>query len=273
MVRGRLLRGGFCPWGRVSAPGGEGGGGIPACTEADPPVNRMTNRCKNITLATTSLRPVIRMALIITDFPKVNKKGHMTFIMAVYENSVQKLWILSHLSELSDAPVTLTDTRCNLLTDLVVLHNNLINPLATDMDVTHGINCYNRIYVITSSDPDVIRSWIHPVQRLPSVTGTGTIDTINCACHFRIVSFSHRRENQGVNTHFGGSLNLTSHGLNLTEKNFTPVLGGMILMMLNITYPGTWMKMLSRHAGRQEISSCCTNGESGESVPCRWLSM
>ena len=34
------------------------GGGIPACTEADPPVNRMTNRCKNITLATTSLRPV-----------------------------------------------------------------------------------------------------------------------------------------------------------------------------------------------------------------------
>ena len=24
-------------------------GGIPPCTEADPPVNRMTNRCKNIT--------------------------------------------------------------------------------------------------------------------------------------------------------------------------------------------------------------------------------
>ena len=47
--------------GGVSAPGGDclplggcllwggvllrGGGGIPACTEADPPVNRMTNRC------------------------------------------------------------------------------------------------------------------------------------------------------------------------------------------------------------------------------------
>ena len=30
-------------------------GGIPACTEADPsPVNRMTNRCKNITLPQTS---------------------------------------------------------------------------------------------------------------------------------------------------------------------------------------------------------------------------
>ena len=31
-----------------------GMGGIPACTEADPPVNRMTNRCKNITLPQTS---------------------------------------------------------------------------------------------------------------------------------------------------------------------------------------------------------------------------
>ena len=30
------------------------GGGIPACTEADPPVNRMTDRCKNITLPQTS---------------------------------------------------------------------------------------------------------------------------------------------------------------------------------------------------------------------------
>ena len=28
-----------------------GGGGIPACTEADLPVNRMTDRCKNITFA------------------------------------------------------------------------------------------------------------------------------------------------------------------------------------------------------------------------------
>ena len=49
-----------CLPGGVSAPGG----GIPACTEADtPPVNRMTDRCKNITLATTLLRPVIKCAL------------------------------------------------------------------------------------------------------------------------------------------------------------------------------------------------------------------
>ena len=56
---------GGCPLRGVSAPRGPGdvsapGGGIPACTEADTPlVNRMTDRCKNITLATTSLRPVI----------------------------------------------------------------------------------------------------------------------------------------------------------------------------------------------------------------------
>ena len=57
--------GGRGAWSRgVSAPGGvpgpgEGcvsapGGCIPACTEGDPPVNRMTNRCKNIILPQTS---------------------------------------------------------------------------------------------------------------------------------------------------------------------------------------------------------------------------
>ena len=63
-----LVGRGVCSGGQVSAPGGclllggcllQGGCGITACTEADtPPVNRMTDRCKNITLATTSLRPV-----------------------------------------------------------------------------------------------------------------------------------------------------------------------------------------------------------------------
>ena len=43
-----------------------GGEGIPACTEADPPVNRMTNRSKNITLATTSLWPVINVNIYFT---------------------------------------------------------------------------------------------------------------------------------------------------------------------------------------------------------------
>ena len=59
-------------WGCVSGPGGCAcrrgtWGGVPAqgrCLPAGglpqtcPPVNRMTDRCKNITLATTSLRPV-----------------------------------------------------------------------------------------------------------------------------------------------------------------------------------------------------------------------
>ena len=70
-----LRRGGFCSGG-VSAPGGcllhggvcsgglsaRGVCGIPTCTEADiPPVDRITDACKNITLATTSLRPVINL--------------------------------------------------------------------------------------------------------------------------------------------------------------------------------------------------------------------
>ena len=34
-------------------------GGIPICTEADPPLRGQTDACKNITLATTSLQPVV----------------------------------------------------------------------------------------------------------------------------------------------------------------------------------------------------------------------
>ena len=59
--QGLSTLGGVCSGGVCSQ-----GGGIPACTEADTlPVNRMTNRCKNITLATTSLRPVINLILIL----------------------------------------------------------------------------------------------------------------------------------------------------------------------------------------------------------------
>ena len=60
---------GVCPGGCVCARGGgvtRGwgcvGGSIPACNEADiPPVNRITDRCKNITLPQT-LRAVKNMA-------------------------------------------------------------------------------------------------------------------------------------------------------------------------------------------------------------------
>ena len=49
LLGGCLLWGGVCSWG-VSAPWGVCG--IPACTEADtPPVDRITDACKNITLA------------------------------------------------------------------------------------------------------------------------------------------------------------------------------------------------------------------------------
>ena len=48
------ISGGGCASGELVLPGGCAswevcfwGGGIPACTEVDPPVNRMTDRCKN----------------------------------------------------------------------------------------------------------------------------------------------------------------------------------------------------------------------------------
>ena len=70
---GGLVLGGVCSQGvgvcsrGVSAPGGW----YPSMHWGrHPPVNRMTNRCKNITLATTSLRPV-KMTLRCYKFPTV----------------------------------------------------------------------------------------------------------------------------------------------------------------------------------------------------------
>ena len=68
---GCLLLGVSAPRG-VSAPGGSAPGGgclLPGglvsqhALRQTPPVNRMTNTCKNITLATTSLWPVIRTSV------------------------------------------------------------------------------------------------------------------------------------------------------------------------------------------------------------------
>ena len=70
--------GGWCTWSRGGVPGPGGGvylvpggctwsrGGVPGpggvylVRYSPPPVNRMTNRCKNITLAKTSFRPVTK---------------------------------------------------------------------------------------------------------------------------------------------------------------------------------------------------------------------
>ena len=52
LLSGGLLQGGVCSQGGCLplVPGGC----IPACNGANPPVNRMTDRCKNITLPQTS---------------------------------------------------------------------------------------------------------------------------------------------------------------------------------------------------------------------------
>ena len=60
---GCLLLGGVCFRGGLLL-----GGSIPACTEADPPINSMTDTSKNITLATTSLRPVIIITISLNNY-------------------------------------------------------------------------------------------------------------------------------------------------------------------------------------------------------------
>ena len=58
-------------WACQSGVGLPGGRYLPGgvCLRHTPPVNRMTDRCKNITLATTSLRPVIIISLKHRVFP------------------------------------------------------------------------------------------------------------------------------------------------------------------------------------------------------------
>ena len=57
---GTCLVQGVSGLGVVSGPGRSGRGGAVPGQILPPPVNRMTHTCKNITLATTSFRPVIK---------------------------------------------------------------------------------------------------------------------------------------------------------------------------------------------------------------------
>ena len=104
LLRGSTPKGGVCPHGAVCSCGGVcsggclllgGGGGIPACTEADPPVNRMPDTSKNITLATTSLRPVINSHNVFTKI----------------SNNTQHAYIIRHFKPV----VICTDSRCHVI--------------------------------------------------------------------------------------------------------------------------------------------------------------
>ena len=62
LPRGECASQGCASWGVVCFRGG----GVPACTEADPPVNRMTDSCNKITFA-TSLQMVIKEIRLLVD--------------------------------------------------------------------------------------------------------------------------------------------------------------------------------------------------------------
>ena len=94
---GCLLLGGVCSQGGYLLPRGsasQGGllpaGGIPACTEADPPINRITDTSKNITLATTSLRPV---SIVQIKFIKKFRLSHNFFKRSQNGNELPRSFI------------------------------------------------------------------------------------------------------------------------------------------------------------------------------------
>ena len=90
--------GGVCSW---------RGCGIPACTEADtPPCEQMTDRCKNITLATTSLRPVNFISdFTITFLPAPNHRRLVEELnLSMTKKYTYRNWflLLTHISIDSD---------------------------------------------------------------------------------------------------------------------------------------------------------------------------
>ena len=93
--RGGVLPGrGGSPWRGVVFPGGgvvlPGRGGGFSLLET-PPVNRMTDRCKNITLATTSLRPVIIICSGMNYWKLMTYKSMGTFTSGDSKRSKQKI--------------------------------------------------------------------------------------------------------------------------------------------------------------------------------------
>ena len=86
--RGGLLRRGLVP--RGSAPGGW----YPSMHWGrTPPMNRMTDRCKNITLATTSLRPVITflLAIILWGGSRISQKMYEN--EEIWTRRAYKIWL------------------------------------------------------------------------------------------------------------------------------------------------------------------------------------
>ena len=80
---GCLIQGGLIQ-GVLPGPRGEGVSQHALRQNPPPPVNRMTNRCKNITLATTSLRPVINQA-----------KYFMIYSVTVMKGLSRKFYVLT----------------------------------------------------------------------------------------------------------------------------------------------------------------------------------
>ena len=84
-----LLQVSVCCWGVVCF----WRGGIPACTEADTtPGNRMTDRCKNITLATTSLRPVMIPFLQCTEESYFDERASHRESFITFKNFLACHW-------------------------------------------------------------------------------------------------------------------------------------------------------------------------------------
>ena len=80
-------------WGVFSLPGG------PARRPPSPPVNRITDTCKNITLATTSLRPVI----ILSERKYLESNAHLIETKTNRQQTQNKIflcvWFLISLAE------------------------------------------------------------------------------------------------------------------------------------------------------------------------------
>ena len=109
LLLGGAWSGGACSWGVPTSRGG----GIPACTEADPPLNRIIHTCENRTL------PQLRSGgnnIVVVPFLK---RYRFCTLFTQYEHTFRVTFTHMHLQEVEG---TCSNSDCRMMNEWKCCH-------------------------------------------------------------------------------------------------------------------------------------------------------